>query len=72
LIGLNNSFESKKTELTNLSKASGAGILSSIMNPKNVASVQTIQVNSNSSNVYVQTVDNEKQQRKLKKKFIII
>jgi len=72
LIGFNATSESKKTELTNYSKASGAGILSAIMNPKYVASVQTIQVGNNSSNVYVQTVDNEKQERKLKKKIIII
>lgn len=50
--------------MTNLSKATGAGFLSSIMNPKNVASVQTIQVGNNSSNVYVQTVDSEKQPKK--------
>ena len=39
-----------------LSKASGAGLLSQILNPKRVASVHTLK-HGNSSNVYVQTVD---------------
>lgn len=35
------------------SKASGQGYLSSILNPKNVASLQTIELNRCNSNVYI-------------------
>lgn len=38
-----------------LSKNSGAGFLSKILNPKNFTSLQTLEKNANHSNVYVQT-----------------
>ena len=45
------------SEGTNLSKASGAGLLSNILNPKTVTSVQTIQRGRNVSNIYVNTCE---------------
>lgn len=45
------------SEATNLSKASGAGLLSNILNPNKVTSVQTIQRGRNVSNIYVNTCD---------------
>lgn len=45
------------SEATNLSKASGAGLLSNILNPNKVTSVQTIQRGKNFSNIYVNTAE---------------
>ena len=72
MASLSASFESKQTETTNLSRASGAGLLSSIMNPRNVASLRTMQVGSNSSNVYVQTVDPAKPEHKGRRRKVIV
>ena len=45
------------SEGTNLSKVSGAGLLSNILNPNKVTSVQTIQRGRNVSNIYVNTCE---------------
>lgn len=56
--------------ISGLSKASGAGYLSSIMNPKNVLSMSAIDLN-NQSNVYITTLQDENTDDKKKKITII-
>jgi len=60
------------TSASQLSRASGAGYLSAIMNPKNVCSMQTIDINNKMSNVYIQTYQPEEHRTGRRKKITII
>jgi len=60
------------TNLSKYSKASGAGYLSQILNPRNFSSLKTLEVNNSQSNLYVETLPSEETSRKSRKKIIII
>jgi hypothetical protein len=49
------SEHSEITDLTKYSKASGAGVLTSILNPKNYTKLMTLDTGNNTSRVYVET-----------------
>ena len=45
--------ETQQSNISKLAKGSGAGFLSNIVNPKNFLSLQTIEKDNNSTNVYI-------------------
>mmetsp|Transcript_24582 Transcript_24582/g.38143 ORF Transcript_24582/g.38143 Transcript_24582/m.38143 type:complete len:262 (-) Transcript_24582:2286-3071(-) len=60
------------TDLSKYSKASGAGYLTKILNPRNFSSLKTLEVNNSQSNLYVETLPSEATTRRTKKKIVII
>lgn len=66
---MNNSID---VSSAGLSKASGQGYLSAIMNPSNVASMSTINLDHRRSNIYINTLSGQKREGSSSKRQKII